>query len=1327
MIASMSVNPTDQSCGSPVHIRVPVKSSAVASLEYLPFNQKNGFGLIMVGTVDGSFESWKFCAYEADEDEEIVHADEEDATVKLKFDKYFSKPIFHTTLSVITCSAEEKKIFYVLLGSIFDQRVFILKVPSDFSSGVSLRYAVNLTTFPASCSWTGRTFWIGCQTGQLCSFTPSRGQKEENDECHPHACWETSMSSITNMCAANKGEHLLIASATNDTLRVFSVQAESISTTVSSVIGEELVKFRNPYKDTTSHTDMIVCMAASPSGAFVAAGCVNGSVHIWCNYNGEFKLAARANLHKQPVLSVSFSVDSSAVMTCGADGSVFLSTVNVPSRIYFKAAVGDSKYYEKISGGEEAFLRADSVALNDGAPMTWFDSKRLEALEELKKKTAGKVGEVSSMVEDIAARLRSIIDTNNERVEDIERLDRAELVVDLDGRGRSIEENEAVLKSTRDTYSKRNLWNEIIAARVRESCWDCSEAHERQILPFNPEDRTFLSSFSIQSYSAQERRRLEIVKRLRAGEIRSQRAHSQGLTQRLPTYESGVRTSWAKAIHGFSSTISWIANDGSRWPSQNIVSTLLKKEKGEDAQEMKVKERGDSATFSSTGLPEGLNTADSGMFQNKGFGLVEDEDNDEMSTMSVFESDRDMDESNIFNLLYAPQTVRTQTQKRTQILLLSEIARLLRANFNSFFEELANEKEDVMSSVEQRNIRLKSILEELKQDEVLFTPYLMDTELKGAAVVLSDEELISRPYETEAVTLAKAKEEERKRIQAAHEAEDFKERALKEMMHGTLEVKRDVFADISLFQRPAWMEELSPSEMTEAQVKEVEDYENKLKVMQEDLLKYRKSLEQEMKKLKSETAEACKQFDEKVANATRIKVLVQREILTQELYIARLGSTMAKREQAWSTLKRTEAQIESLRKVRADLRVRAERFSQHVESVKVSLSAVQEEERALDKSFKRDFQTLCNNNFDQDSLKVFADLFRRREYAVSPDDDDEGSQDLDAEESDMLISGSQRASNRRSKNMSSKASKRNNNGGSKRQRGLSTSKKNTGLGGSRKGGVGASSRMMKASKGGNGRSTAGGKERLGPMQEAAQALKNAQQPEANDKDPFFIDLLQREKLLRVAESKIPLLMGLNIELDCPENFVVDQYTWSKLQDLRNIRIEKEILAKRMAIDYGDLRRKLDDLTGEESALVGVIGSLRQARDETLAYLESMETNLEVLVCLKQGQDEVDKDAVVTEYGEAVLVPTTVVDKYNVRIKELGREKVGVLSRIKKYRRKINLTEWNSQHLMMETQHMEEYFTDLQLLRVTRELQQVIRDGSNTDQTKVIQRVLTSVE
>jgi hypothetical protein len=61
------------------------------------------------------------------------------------------------------------------------------------------------------------------------------------------------------------------------------------------------------------------------------------------------------------------------------------------------------------------------------------------------------------------------------------------------------------------------------------------------------------------------------------------------VSQRLPTFEASIRTSWAKSICGFSSAVSWIANDGSRWPSQNIVATLLRKERGEDPLEVKAK------------------------------------------------------------------------------------------------------------------------------------------------------------------------------------------------------------------------------------------------------------------------------------------------------------------------------------------------------------------------------------------------------------------------------------------------------------------------------------------------------------------------------------------------------------------------------------------------------------------------------------------------------------------------------------------------------------------------------------------------------------------
>ena len=1333
LITTLSISPVTFGPGIHGQVRFALKPTAVASLGFLPYNQKTGFGLIMVGSMTGLFESWKVCAYEAEEEDEAVNADEEDVTVKLKFIKYFSREIFRTTLSLMTSSVEDSKHFYVAAGSLFDERMFVLKVPSDYntSASIELQFAIKLRSPPSSFVWIGKTFWIGCQGGDLSSFSPSRGQGQGqgqidgSDECVPQAYWESSLSSITGLCAANKGENLIASNITTEQLRMFYVETDS---TNSAQHGKPQT-LKKPSRDSTAHTATVVCITSSQSGMYIAAGCVDGSVHIWCVINGELQLAARVNLHKQAVLAISFSIDSSIVMSCGADGSVFLSTVNTPSRIVHRAALGETKAFEKVPLediivqsriGSKHTIKQPITTLRS---ITWFEAKKADALIELKKQSVAKVKEVTATVESIVSRLQIILDNNTGREQIIEKLDRDELVIDLDGRDRIIEDSKIELQHTRNLYLKRNLWNEAVASRVKEQCWDSMDVRERLILPFNEDDKTRVSSFSILSTLKQDKRRLEIVKRLRGVEIRSQRAHSQGVTQRLPTYEASLRTSWTKAIHGLSSSISWLANDSSRWPTHDVVGYLMRSEKGNDPLDLKIEEKaeavGNAQNITSTTDGTGSASAGSPASNTNRFGQ-QAEDEDEMSNASNFESDREMDECNVFNLLYTPSAIRTQIQKRTQIVLLTEIARLLRANFNSFFEKVASEKEDLIATVMTGNIRLLEILKELKQEEIIFNPKLLDVELIGTAIIIADEELVCRPYETEAIRDTKRVEEIKRKEQLSKETENFKGRALKEMMHGTLEVRRDVLADVASINKPAWMDELTTSEMNESQIKEVAAFEIMLKTMQEEQLKYRKSLEQEMKKLKSEIADACKQFDDKLADVVKLKLLVQQEILTQELYMARLGLTMVTREQAWGILKKTEAKIEGARKERGELRARSERFSQHVESVKTSLNAVQEEERAMDKTFKRDFQTLCNNNFDQDSLKVFADLYRRREYALTHDDDDDGSQDLDVEELDMLMSGSQGANDRKSKALSSKVSKRNANTGSKRMRALSASKKTTGLGGSKRGGggIGASSRMLKASKGGNTRSILGGKDRLGPMQEAAQALKNVQQPDANDKDPFFTDLLQKEKLARIAESRIPLLMNLNIESDCPENFSMDQYTWSKLQELRNIRIEKEIESKRMAIEYNELKRKLDDLTGEENVIVSSISSLRVARDETLAYLDSIENNLEVLVCLKQGQDEVDKEAAVTEYAESVLVPTTVVDKYNTRIKQLGREKVSVLSRIKHYRRKINLTEWHSDHLAMETRNMEEYFTDLQLLRVTRELQQIIRDGSNTNQTKV---------
>ncbi|CAN0517944.1 unnamed protein product, partial [Ectocarpus sp. 8 AP-2014] len=73
-------------------------------------------------------------------------------------------------------------------------------------------------------------------------------------------------------------------------------------------------------------------------------------------------------------------------------------------------------------------------------------------------------------------------------------------------------------------------------------------------------------------------------------------------------------------------------------------------------------------------------------------------------------------------------------------------------------------------------------------------------------------------------------------------------------------------------------------------------------------------------------------------------------------------------------------------------------------------------------------------------------------------------------------------------------------------------------------------------------------------------------------------------------------------------------------------------------------------------------------------------NIEVLVKLKQGQDEVPQGAVVTDYGDSVLIPSAIVNHTNEEIRKLGGEKVRTLNKIKQFRKNINLMQWDHTYL-----------------------------------------------
>jgi len=99
-------------------------------------------------------------------------------------------------------------------------------------------------------------------------------------------------------------------------------------------------------------------------------------------------------------------------------------------------------------------------------------------------------------------------------------------------------------------------------------------------------------------------------------------------------------------------------------------------------------------------------------------------------------------------------------------------------------------------------------------------------------------------------------------------------------------------------------------------------------------------------------------------------------------------------------------------------------------------------------------------------------------------------------------------------------------------------------------------------------------------------------------------------------------------------------------------------------------------------------------------------------------------AVVTDYSDAIVIDQEVVESRNGRITELGKSKVNVLTIIKEFRKKLSLLEWEHSMLAMSTMDLEERTKDVHMLRVTKDLQSLLKggeEGRNKAESDLLER------
>ncbi|KAK3269569.1 hypothetical protein CYMTET_21995 [Cymbomonas tetramitiformis] len=643
------------------------------------------------------------------------------------------------------------------------------------------------------------------------------------------------------------------------------------------------------------------------------------------------------------------------------------------------------------------------------------------------------------------------------------------------------------------------------------------------------------------------------------------------------------------------------------------------------------------------------------------------------------------DEGTEEGMLYNNLDLIGPQRKRTQMLLLEMILEQRKTRFNDKIVKAQDRKSVDIDKISELNERIVEIQKELAaagvtlaDDEVLFRPEVSEREKAGSMLRVSDSEVAVEKYispaERKRLDEEKDAEEARLRAQAG---DDMFERALKNMMGGNLESKNDKENEFELV-RPEWMNQ---EQLTEEQVKLKKDFEAKEKIFKEELDKRKKAMETELKKLRSDVTEVCGKFDETLGSLHMEWLVSQANVYELEMQIIKLASAL---EQSQESDEQREAElIEELEELKVkkgkSTSVLAE-FKREVDVFKEAYDALVVEDKALDKGFKKEFAE-CEEFVD-----ALYKLFKRRQRPKNQEESDRRS-----------------PSHRPSIQVDT----------------VATAK-------------GAGARMRRSSKA---RISRGGEPResrsrrpsnwdLVDLDAVADMHQARHSTQSVDSDPFHRSKLPTEaaeedpfqkgigaKTLQSTEPKKIPVDPLDPYLDRPEG--VDLLWWDRLVDARTAKISSEEEVNRHGAVLKEMTKYLQMLTDDDeqsrTRIEEILRELKEFREERARNMY----DLEVPVKLKQGQIEIDLEGATMDLGEAVLLHRHVVEDVNEVIKKHGGNKVDTLTAIKDFKKGIYDVQWLNKKLDMNADDLIEKTKEFQLLRVTKNLQEFLKNGEDT--------------
>lgn len=562
--------------------------------------------------------------------------------------------------------------------------------------------------------------------------------------------------------------------------------------------------------------------------------------------------------------------------------------------------------------------------------------------------------------------------------------------------------------------------------------------------------------------------------------------------------------------------------------------------------------------------------------------------------------------------LYEPFELLTGPRRRLQIYLLQSLAAEYRQSFNELFKTCQGDKNGIMDQIREKATRARAILAELQVEETIDEPVLGENEDADAVLDVKGSEIKAEkwisPEERLIIEEAKAKEEARLRKLRENDAG---QRAIIQMMGGTLKTKKDLTALEITLDKELWMDEIPEEDMTDVQLAAVKEFHEKEKTLAEEQEKYRKQLDAETKRCKAEMSELTQTFENVLKELHNQRFAHDAKFFCQELYCIRLQLALLQNVEDNLVLKQALTDLGNSRQKVADTNAALEEFNAQVVTKKTLQDERVKKEKEL--SSAQNFRTLFTaNGLEPEQVAALLALFRKRPGK-----------------------------------------------------------------------------------------TGGGGGRLSTTITAIE-LSSTLHSVAPDADPYADLGVQPES------NSNGFAGDEDVFLEMPEG--VDEVNFHRMLELRQEKLQAEQEVQTGAAELQEMSSFLSYLQSERDEAASVHKMLQNELEEHADLMKREEFDIEILFKLKQGQVEVPQAAVVTDYSDAVVIDTEVVEKRNRRILEIGKDKVGTLETIKEFRKKLSLIQWEYKMLQMQTLDLEERTKDVHMLRVTKGLQSLLKGG-----------------